>query len=287
MNGKTILVTGANGGIGREICRGLARQGASVVLAVRDVAKGEEAAADIKRDAPSADLHVMRVDLASLGDVRRFASAFRAEHPRLDVLVNNAGFHTSKLEITADGHESTFAVNHLAHFALTNELLPLLKTSAPSRVITVASEAHHGAKVDWADLEMREHWNGLRAYANSKLFNILFANELARRLEGTGVVSVSMHPGSVRTGWARGKESGLLRLGVALASPLLISAAKGADTAVWLASMEPPPTSGLYYYKRKERETTPLARDAAAARKLWDASETLGNAAAATQPPKR
>lgn len=276
MQGRTVLITGANSGIGLETARGLARLGARVVLAVRDVAKGEAAAEDIRRDVPGARLEIARLDLADLDDVRRFARAFDASHARLDVLVNNAGFHTARLMHTRQGFESTFGVNHLGPMLLTNELLPLLKRSAPSRVVTVASEAHRGARVEWDDLQLTRSWSGFRAYANSKLFNIWFARELARRLEGSGATSNALHPGSVRTRWARGPESGIFRFGVALAAPFLLSPQQGARTSIHLASApELEGHSGGYYVRRKLAQPTALARDDAQAKRLWEESERL------------
>ncbi len=276
MDGKVVLVTGASSGIGLETARGLARLGASVVMAVRDVRKGEAAAAEIRRGLPDARLEVMRVDLADLDDVRRFAREFAAGHGRLDVLVNNAGFHVAGFERTKQGFESTFGVNHLGHFVLTRELLPLLERSAPSRVVTVASEAHRGARVDWDDLQLERRWSGMRAYANSKLLNVWFARELTRRLAGTGVTSNALHPGSVRTQWGRRPESGLFRWGVKVATPFLISPEKGADTSIWLAaSPEVAGVTGRYFHRRREVEPSALARDDAQARRLWDVSEAL------------
>jgi NAD(P)-dependent dehydrogenase (short-subunit alcohol dehydrogenase family) len=276
MDGKVVLVTGANGGIGRETARALASLGATVVLAVRDVARGREAEEDIHAVLPGARLEVARVDLADLEDVRRFARDFVASHDRLDVLVNNAGFHVARFGRTKQGFESTFGVNHLAHFVLARELLPLLTRSAPSRVVTVASDAHRGARVDWDDLQLERSWSGLRAYSNSKLFNVWFSNELARRLEGTGVTSNALHPGSVRTQWGRGHDSGVFRWGVKLATPFLISPARGADTSVWLAaSPEAEGVTGRYFVRRRETRPSRLAQDEAQARRLWEVSERL------------
>lgn len=279
LDGKLVLVTGANSGIGFETARALAKLGAGVVLGVRDPAKGEEARRAILREAPNARVEVERLDLADLDDVRRFAAAFRAKHPRLDVLVNNAGIHTARFARSPQGFESTFATNHLGPFLLTNELRPTLEAAAPSRVVTVASQAHLGARVDWDDLDLQKDFSGFRAYANSKLFNIWFARELARRLEGTRVTSNVLHPGSVRTRWARGESSGLFRFGVALASPFLLSPEKGARTPLFLAaSPEVEGKSGGYYVRRKLAQPSPLARDDAQATRLWETSERLVNA---------
>lgn len=267
VEGKTVLITGANAGIGRETARALAIRGARVLLAVRDLDKGRAAKEDILRDAPGAALHLVELDLADLGSV---AAAARAVEEPIHVLVNNAGFHTARFERTRQGFESTFGVNHLGHFALTRALLPRLAPGA--RVVTVASEAHRGARVDWDDLQLERRFQGIRAYANSKLFNIWFARELARR--HPELVSVAVHPGSVRTGWARGGESGLLRFGVALAAPFLLPPQKGASAPVHGATAQDV-VSGGYYVRQRLREPSRLARDDAQAKRLWEESERL------------
>jgi NAD(P)-dependent dehydrogenase (short-subunit alcohol dehydrogenase family) len=260
VEGKTVVVTGGNAGIGLETARALAALGARVVLAVRDEAKGRAAAHDIK-----GRVEVAKLDLADLDDVRRFAR----EAPPVDVLVNNAGLHTARFARTRQGFEETFGVNHLAHFLLTRELIA---RHPPARVVTVASQAHVGARVDWDDLQGERRWSGLRAYANSKLLNLWFARELARRRPD--IVSVAVHPGSVRTGWARGRESGVFRIGVALASPFLLSPAQGARTSVFCAT-SPDVRSGGYYVRQRLAEPSALARDDAQAAKLWNVSERL------------
>ncbi|MHB8604756.1 MAG: SDR family oxidoreductase [Thermoplasmatota archaeon] len=276
MDGRVVLVTGANSGIGRETARALARLGARVVMACRSVERGEEARAELLRENPAALLQVEKLDLASLREVRDFAREFALGEGRLDVLVNNAGFHTAHWTPTRDGYESTFAVNHLAHFLLTRELLPLLEQSAPSRVVTVASDAHRGGRIAFDDLMGSERWNGLQAYAQSKLANVMFAYALARRLDGTNVTSNAVHPGSVRTGWGRGSRSGVFGLGVALASPFLLSAEKGALTSIWAASApELAGVSGKYLVKRAVGESTRASRDVDAQERLWAESERL------------
>lgn len=274
--GRTVLVTGANAGIGYETTLGLARLGASLVMAVRDPAKGEAARERIVRETGHADIHVERVDLARLADVRRFARDFRARHEKLHVLVNNAGFHTAERVLTPDGFESTFAVNHLAHFLLTRELLPLLKASAPARVVTVGSEAHRFGRMDFDDLMGERFWSGILAYNQAKLANLMFAFELARRLEGTGVTSNAVHPGSVRTGWGRGESSGVFRFAVKLATPFLTTPEKGARTSIHLASApEVEGVTGKYFVRSKPAKPSRGARDEAAQRRLWEVSEGL------------
>jgi NAD(P)-dependent dehydrogenase (short-subunit alcohol dehydrogenase family) len=276
MSGKTVLVTGANRGVGLETARALAARGARVVLAVRSVERGEAARRDILRTTPHARLDVMRLDLADLRDVQRFADELRTSSDRLDVLVNNAGFHTSERALTPQGYESTFAASHLGHFLLTRELLPLLEASAPSRAVTVASEAHRGGTIAFDDLMGERRWSGIRAYTQAKLANVLFAKELARRVEGSGVVSHAVHPGSVRTGWARGEESGAFRFVVALASPFLLSPEKGARTTVHVASSEEAGrVNGEYWVRSRVATPSREARDSEVARRLWSESEEL------------
>lgn len=287
MTGRVCLVTGANSGVGLETARGLARAGATVVLAVRDLAKGEAAAADVLRTAPNARIEVMRLDLTDLDSVRAFAREFLARRDRLHVLVNNAGIHTEERSLTPQGFESTFATNHLGHFLLTRLLLDALKRAAPSRIVNVASEAHRGGRMHWDDLMLGRSGGpeggvifGWKAYAQSKLANILFTKALARRLEGTGVTANAVHPGSVRTGWARGGDSGLLRHVVALASPFLISPEKGARTSLHAATApELASVSGRYFVREREAKPTRRARDVEAQERLWRESERLAGLA--------
>jgi len=272
--GKVCVVTGANSGIGSETTRGLARLGATVVLACRSRERGEAARRTIVAETGNPELAVMDLDLARLASVRAFVREFTAKHARLHVLVNNAGVYIARRTITEDGVESTFATNHLGHFLLTNLLRESLVTGAPSRVVCVASEASQLGKIHFDDLSLARNWGGLRAYCQSKLANILFAAELARRWP-TGVTANSLHPGGVRTNLGR-RGSGGFGLGFRLAWPFLIGAAKGADTVVWLASSaEVDGVSGLYFEMRRPIEPNPIARDPTVARRLWEASEAM------------
>ncbi|HEV8594702.1 MAG TPA: SDR family oxidoreductase, partial [Thermoplasmata archaeon] len=246
---------------------------ATVVLACRSLERGEAARTEIQEETGNPKLAVMELDLASQASVRAFSLAFAARYPKLHVLVNNAGIYTAKRTITRDGVESTFAVNHLSHFLLTNLLLPALAASTPSRVVTVASEANQGGTIHFEDLTL-ERWGGMRAYTQSKLANVLFTFELARRLDGTGVTANAVHPGGVRTNWSKG--SGAMRFGVMLAWPFLIPPAKGADTVVYLASSpDVEGVTGGYFIRRKPAEPNPIAKDAEVARRLWEVSESL------------
>ena len=194
---------------------------------------------------------------------------------RIDVIINNAGLVLGERRITPDGFEHVFALNHLAPFLLTNLLLPELTASAPARVVTVTSDAHSAARLDLSDPNLERGWDSWRSYANSKLANILFTRELARRLDGTGVTASCAHPGVVRTGFGR-ESRPLLKLGITIARPFMLSPERGADTIVYLAtSPDVAGQTGGYYVKRQQREPSAAARDDAAAGKLWEISEKL------------
>src|SRR5215813_9226498 len=270
MNGKVCVVTGATSGIGKAAATALAGMGARVVLVGRDRGRAEATAAQIGSVA-AVPLAVDVADLASLDQVRALAGRLAALD-RIDVLVNNAGLVLGERRGTPDGFEHVFAVNHLAPFLLTNLLLPRLTASAPARVITVASDAHSAARLDLDDPNLERGWDSWRSYANSKLANILFTRELARRLHGTGVTANCAHPGVVRTGFGR-EAKPLMRYGLILARPFFLSPERGADTVVYLAS-SPDVTgeTGGYYVRRQRREPSAAARDDAAARELWEIS---------------
>jgi retinol dehydrogenase 12 len=273
MNGKVCVVTGATSGIGKATATALAGQGAQVVLVARDRRKAEAVAAGIAaRSTLPPRLEI--ADLAAMEQVRALAGRLSALE-RIDVLVNNAGLILRERRNTPDGYEHVFAVNHLAPFLLTNILLPKLTASAPARVVTVTSDAHTNARLDLADPNCEHGWDSWRSYANSKLANILFTRELARRLDGTGVTANCVHPGLVRTGFGR-ESKPLLRVGIAIARPFILSPERGADTVVYLASSpEVAGKTGGYYVKRQQREPSAAARDDATARKLWEISEQL------------
>ena len=273
MNGKVCVVTGATSGIGKAAAAALARQGAQVVLVGRDRGRAEAAAAAMGA-ASTVPPKVEIADLTSMEQVRALAGRL-ASLERIDVLINNAGLVLGERRVTQDGFEHVFAVNHLAPFLLTNLLLPKLTGSAPARVVTVTSDAHSAASLDLDDPSLEHGWNSWRSYANSKLANILFTRELARRLDGTGVTANCAHPGVVRTGFGR-ESRPLLRFGLTLARPFLLSPERGADTIVYLASSpDVAGETGGYYVKRQRREPSAAARDDAAARKLWDISEKM------------
>jgi NAD(P)-dependent dehydrogenase (short-subunit alcohol dehydrogenase family) len=265
MKGKVCVVTGATSGIGKAAAAALAKLGAQVVLVGRDRSRGEAAAAEIGA-VSTAPPKVEIADLASMEQVRALAGRL-ASLERIDVLINNAGLVLGEHRVTKDGFEHVFAVNHLAPFLLTNLLVPKLTGSAPARVITVTSDAHSAAKLDLDDPSLEHGWDSWRSYANSKLANILFTRELARRLDGTGVTANCAHPGVVRTGFGR-ESKPLMRFGMTLARPFFLSPERGADTIVYLASSpDVAGETGGYYVKRQRREPSAAARDDAAARK--------------------
>ncbi len=277
MQGKTALVTGANTGIGLETAAALAEMGASVVLTARDESKGQGAVEQIRRRHPNADVHAGLVDFSRLDDVRRFATEFENRHDKLHVLVNNAGAMLSERSTTPDGLETTFQVNHLGPFLLTNLLLDKIKASAPARIVNVASTAHRGGSLDFDDLQSENGYNGMRVYGTSKLCNILFTRELARRLEGTGVTANSLHPGTVRTGFGQdGDSKGFMRFGLAFIRPFILSPAKGARTQIHLASSPAVEgKTGMYWSRSRPSRPTKAAQDDEAARRLWKVSQEL------------
>ena len=271
MNGKTCMVTGATSGIGREIAAELARLGATVVIVGRDRGKCESA-----MQYAGGNSSFLLADLSSQAEVRRLAEEFLQKYAGLHVLVNNAGVFMAERRTTADGIEYTFAVNHIAPFLLTKLLLGKLEASAPARVVTTSSVAHRGARVDFDDVGFeRRSYGGIKAYSQSKLANILFTRELARRLEGAGVTANCFHPGGVRTALMEGNPT-RYRAVWAAASPFLLSAEKGADTGVFLASSpEVQGVSGKYFVKRKQEKASDAALDDEAAARLWALSEQM------------
>ncbi len=270
MKDKVCVVTGGNTGIGKATATGLALRGATVVIACRNVDKAEAALAEIAAKTGSTHLHAMQLDLASLEAVRSFAAAFTARFPRLDVLIENAGIMTPKRQLTADGLEMNFGVNHVGHFLLAELLLPLLKQSAPSRVVVVSSNMHSRGKIAFDDLAMEKEWRG--SYPRSKLANMLFVRSLAKRLEGTKVVVNGVHPGVIATELARDYPAPI-RL---MAKWFFRTPEQGARTSLYLAtSPEAAAVSGRYFVDAKERRPGAAALDDALAERLWTETERL------------
>jgi len=287
MQGKTVVVTGGNSGIGYETAAALAAMGARVVLTARNADKGRSAVASItQRLGGDAQVQLVVFDLADLSSVRRGAAEILEQAPRLDVLVNNAGLVLSQRIETADGLEATLATNHLGPFLLTNLLLDRIRSSSPARIVNVASTAHSAARkgMPFDDLQSEKRYATMRVYGQSKLANILFTRELAHRLAGTGVTANSLHPGTVRTGYgADGDARGLLAFGIKISSPFFLSPAKGARTSIFLASApEVAEVSGEYFVKCKPKQPKRWARDDDAARRLWQVSEELVGLSPAT-----
>jgi NAD(P)-dependent dehydrogenase (short-subunit alcohol dehydrogenase family) len=278
MAGKTVVITGGSSGIGRATAVALSKMGAKVFITARDIGRGRAASDGIGTESGN-PAELVLFDLASLASVRQGAAEILERADRIDVLVNNAGIVLSDRTETTDGFEQTFAVNHLGPFLLTKLLRDRLVESSPSRVVNVASTAHKSARsgLDFEDLQSRRGYKAMKAYGRSKLANIYFNTELARRLVGTGVTANCLHPGTVATGYGRdGDTHGLFAFGLRIASPFFLSPAKGALTSVYLSSSEEVVgVSGKYFVKCREHTTSRAASDLQAAERLWQLSEEL------------
>jgi retinol dehydrogenase-14 len=275
MGEKTVLITGGTSGIGKATAVAMAAMGADVVVTGRDLERGERALEEIRAESTGGSVELLLAELSVQAEVRRLADEFRERHDRLDVLVNNAGLVQSERTETPDSMETTLAVNHLAPFLLTNLLLDLLKKSAPSRVVTVSSEAQRWGDIDFEDLQSRRKYKGMPVYGMTKLANIMFTYELAERLEGTGVTATCVHPGAVNTRFGT-NNGGPMTLYFRIFKPFMRTPKRGADTVIYLASSrEVEGVSGKYYSDRKWIEPKEIALDPEARRKLWEASEEL------------
>ena len=273
---KTVLVTGGSSGLGLEAGSRIAEMGHDVTLVVRDAAKADSTMREVARRPGAARVSILSCDLSSLANVRRLAADFRAKHARLDVLINNAGTVSPERRTTEDGYELTFAVNHLAPFLLTNLLLDLLRSSAPARIVTVSSAAHRGGDIDFDNLQYEKGgYTQLRAYGRSKLANVLFTRELARRLSGSGVTANCLHPGAVATNiWSHTRW--YVRPLLSAAKMLMLSSEKGGDRIVHLAtSASVEGLSGGYYEKKQLVPPSATAQDATRAQRLWAESARL------------
>jgi retinol dehydrogenase 14 len=276
MTGKTVLITGATSGIGRAAAIGLAAMGARVGITGRDRSRAEAAAAEIARVSGNPAVDVFIADMSAQSEVRRLADEVLATYARLDVLLNNVGGFWAHRHVTADGLERTFALNHLAPFLLTNLLLERLIASAPARVVTVSSGAQSMGKIDFDDLMGERRYSGQRAYNQSKLANVMFTYELARRLEGTGVTATALHPGVTRTGFGAEDPNPMMTPIVAVLRPFMKSPTRGAETAGYLASSpEVEGVTGRYFADRKARKSQDSSYDAATTARLWNVSAEL------------
>ena len=276
MHGKTVLITGGTGGIGRAAAIGLASMGARVGITGRDRARAERAAAAIARESGNPAVDVFVADMSSQTEVRRLAGEILSACPRLDVLLNNVGGFWAHRHATADGLEHTFALNHLAPFLLTSLLLERLKASAPARVVTVASGAQGMGKIDFDDLMGERKYSGQRAYSQSKLANMMFPYELARRLGGAGVTATVLHPGVTRTAFGAEDLARAMAPIIAALRPFMRSPQRGADTAVYLASSpEAEGVTGRYFANRKAKESHKSSYDTATTARLWRVSADL------------
>lgn len=280
MNGKICLVTGATSGIGEVTARTLAQMGARVIVVGRDPQRGAGTLQRIRAAAPNAQAEFMLADLSSQAQISQLAQEFKRKYSRLDVLVNNAGAWLTRYQESVDGIEMTFALNHLGYFLLANLLLDTLKTSAPARIINVSSYGHKTGRMNFEDLQFRQRYDGMQAYRQSKLANILFTCELARRLAGTGVTVNVLSPGLVATnfglnnfGLNDGWLKSLLRRAYALVA---ISPEQGAQTGIYLAtSPEVEGVTGRYYVEEKESRSSAASHDREAAQRLWQMSEAM------------
>ncbi len=275
MGGKIVLITGGTSGIGKAAALALAEMGAEVVVTGRNEEKGRAAVEEIRRESGNEKVSLMLADLAVQAEVRRLAEEFQERHDRLDVLVNNAGVIQGQRTETPDGIETTLAINHLAPFLLTNLLLDLLEQSAPSRIITVSSDAQRWGKIDFDDLQSERRYRAFPVYGMTKLANIMFTYELAERLRDTGVVVNCMHPGSVNTEFGKNNRSPFTLLFRAF-KPFMRSPEKGADTIVYLAaSPDVEGMTGKYLSDRKVMAASEEAYDESVRKRLWEVSEEL------------
>ncbi len=275
MQDKICLVTGANSGIGKVTALALARKGATVVMVCRSRDRGEAARADITTRSGNESVNLLIADLSSQRAIRQVAEEFCRRYERLDALVNNAGTILGTRRVTEDGLEATFALNHLSYFLLTNLLIEVLKASTPSRIVNVGSASHERATIDFDELQSESRYDCRRAYAVSKLANVLFTYELARRLEGTGVTANCVHPGSVATTINKEAEP-WVRLAWTLMRPVLLTPERGSETVIHLASSpELEGMTGKYFIKKTPVPSSAESYSLDAARRLWEVSADL------------
>jgi NAD(P)-dependent dehydrogenase (short-subunit alcohol dehydrogenase family) len=277
MQNKVVMVTGATNGIGFESAKALAAMGTTIVGVGRNPQKCADAASQIKTATGNAKVEFLVADLAVQAQVRQLAATFKQKYNRLDVLLNNAGGYFAKRETNADGQEMTWALNHLNYFVLTNELLDVLKASAPARIVNVSSGAHSGAKgINFEDVEFKMGYSGWSAYSHSKLANVMFTYELARRLDGTEVTATVLHPGFVATGFGH-NNGGLMRTGMSVVQKLVAKKPEqGAETSVYLVSSpEVEGVTGKYFSDSKETKSSAASYNISAQQRLWELSEQM------------
>ncbi|MCJ8013192.1 SDR family oxidoreductase [Paenibacillus sp. KQZ6P-2] len=268
---KMMVVTGANSGMGMASTVALAKQGAEVVMVCRNEQRGQAALAEAIRLSGSDKIHLMLCDLGSLSSIRGFAKAFAARYNKLDVLLNNAGVVMIKRQETTNGFEMDMGVNHLGHFLMTNLLLDPLLASSQGRIVTVASGAYKVGKIHFDDPFLMRGFNPAKAYAQSKLANILFTKELASRLVGTHVTANCVHPGAVGTQIGVNRDTGFGKTVLAMVKPFFLTPEKGAETAVYLASApEVEKVTGQYFYKNKPQQLSAKAESMEDAKRLWE-----------------
>jgi NAD(P)-dependent dehydrogenase (short-subunit alcohol dehydrogenase family) len=276
MNGKICLVTGGTNGIGKATAQALAQMGATVVIVGRDAQKAAQVTEEIRAASDNQNIDWLLADLSSQQDIRRLATEFKRKYSQLHVLLNNAGGTFKTRQLSVDGIEMTFALNHLAYFLLTNLLLDTIKASTPARIINVSSGAHSGGKIDFHNLQGERSYTSFEPYGNSKLANILFTTELARRLEGTGVTVNALHPGLTSTGFGQNNPGFLMKIMGAVVPLIARSPEKGAETSIYLASSpEVQSITGKYFVDCKVTQPAPQATDSAVAKRLWDVSAEM------------
>jgi NAD(P)-dependent dehydrogenase (short-subunit alcohol dehydrogenase family) len=274
-DGTICLITGATSGIGKATALSLAHQGATTLLVSRNKEKGEAVRNGIIERTRNKDVRLYVADLSSQKDVRKLAEEIKTNHPRIDVLVNNAGGIFDTRTTTIDGIELTFALNHLAYFLLTDLLLEMLRNAPAGRIVSVSSQAHQYGTLDFADLGYEDGYNPMKSYARSKLANILFTYELAKRIRGSNVVANTLHPGTVRTNFGK-QLSGIAGFVFKHLDVFMRSPEKGAETVIWLASAaEVEGVSGKYFLDKKEVRSSKISHDEGVARRLWDVSAEM------------
>lgn len=277
--GKTVVVTGANVGIGKETAVALAKMGARTIIACRDQTKGAAAVAEIKQRTGSERVELIAADFASFARTRAFAAELRSRVDALDVLVNNAGLMLTSRHMTEDGHETMFQTNHLGYFLTTHLLMPLLKKANKARIVNVASAAHRGQILDFDDLDAERSFSPLGTYGRSKLCNVYFTYELAERLKGQSITANCLHPGVVGTDFGQ-KEKGIFRALVRIAHPFMLTPESGAATQIYLASSpDVEGVSGKYFDKKREKSTSRASYDVGVRKRLWAESERLAGVA--------